>query len=127
MTEWAAALWGIQNYWHHCFALPRKRKRHETTAPIQETKEEREEREETTEEAKKEAAYLIVKNLAAKKMLTYSLKRYFVCLSLSFKEFNLFAQIIKVMELSTIKKIYWKGFYVLLPLRLRLYEIKKKH
>jgi glycosyltransferase involved in cell wall biosynthesis len=74
--------------------------------------------------AKKEAAYLIVKNLACKRMLTYSLKRYFVCLSLSFKEYNLFEQIITVIEISSHRKMYWKVFYLVLPLRLRLYKIK---
>ena len=76
-------------------------------------------------EAKKEAAYLIVKNLAVKKMLSYSLKRYFVCLSLSFKEYNLFEQIINAMQLSKIEKIKWQIFYALLPLRLRIYGFKK--
>ncbi|MFV5694958.1 glycosyltransferase family 2 protein [Flavobacterium sp. LB3P122] len=76
-------------------------------------------------EAKKEAALLIVKNLAAKKMLTYSLKRYFICLSIGFKEYNLFEQIISTIQISSVEKIKWQIFYTILPLRLSLYKIKK--
>lgn len=77
-------------------------------------------------EAKKEAALLIVKNLEAKKLLTYSIKRYFVCLSINFKEYDLFNQIMLTMELSFLEKIKWKIFYSLLPLRLSLYRLKKQ-
>lgn len=76
-------------------------------------------------EAKKEAALLIVKNLVEKKLLTYSLKRYFVCLSIGFKKYNLFEQIIDTMQLSTIEKIKWQIFYSTLPLRLMLFRTKK--
>lgn len=75
--------------------------------------------------AKKEATLLIVKNLAAKKMLTYSLTRYFVCLSLSFKKFNLFNQIIKATQLSRFEKLKWHLFYILLPFRLSVFKMKK--
>jgi glycosyltransferase involved in cell wall biosynthesis len=75
--------------------------------------------------AKKEATLLIVKNLVAKKMLTYSLLRYFVCLSLSFKKFNLFNQIIKAAQLSGFEKLKWHLFYILLPFRLSVFKMKK--
>lgn len=77
-------------------------------------------------EAKKKAALLIVENLEHKKMLTYSLKRYFVCLSIGFKKYNLFNQIIKAMNLSIFEKIQWNFFYVVLPLRLFFYRLKKQ-
>lgn len=76
-------------------------------------------------EAKKEAALLIVKNLEAKKMLTYSIKRYFVCLSLSFREYNLFEQIINAMQLSRFERLKWQLFYGTLPLRLSVHKFKK--
>lgn len=76
-------------------------------------------------EAKKEASLLIVRNLVQKNLLTYSLKRYFVCLSIGFKEYNLFEQIIGIMQLSSVEKIKWQIFYAILPFRLSLYKIKK--
>jgi glycosyltransferase involved in cell wall biosynthesis len=75
-------------------------------------------------EAKKEAAFLIVENLAKKNLLTCSLKRYFICLSLNFKEYNMFEQIIEVMELPLFEKIKWQLFYFILPLRLLAYKVK---
>ncbi|MFA9189978.1 glycosyltransferase family 2 protein [Flavobacterium sp. FZUC8N2.13] len=77
-------------------------------------------------EAKKEAALLIVQNLANKKLLNYSIKRYFVCLSLGFKEYNMFNQIIDVMQLSFFEKKRWIFFYNVLPLRLLIYRFKKQ-
>jgi len=77
-------------------------------------------------EAKKEAALLIVANLVSKNLLTYSIKRYFICLSIGFKEYNLFNQIIDAMQLSYIEKNRWKIFYFLLPFRLLIYRFRKK-
>jgi glycosyltransferase involved in cell wall biosynthesis len=77
-------------------------------------------------EAKKEAALLIVQNLESKNLLTYSIKRYFVCLSNGFKEFDLFNQIIVAMRLSKFEKLKWKIFYKILPVRLFIYGLKKK-
>jgi glycosyltransferase involved in cell wall biosynthesis len=76
-------------------------------------------------EAKKKAAVLIVKNLEQKKMLTYSLKRYFVCLSIGFKQYHLFNEIIEAMNVSRLEKIQWQLFYKMLPVRLLLYRGKK--
>jgi glycosyltransferase involved in cell wall biosynthesis len=77
-------------------------------------------------EAKKEAALFIVKNLESKNLLTYSIKRYFVCLSNGFKEFDLFNQIIEAMQLSKFEKLKWKVFYKILPIRLFVYRLTKK-
>lgn len=77
-------------------------------------------------EAKKDAALLIVKNLESKNLLTYSIKRYFICLCNGFKEFDLFNQIIIAMRLSKFEKLKWKIFYRILPLRLFIYGLKKK-
>jgi glycosyltransferase involved in cell wall biosynthesis len=76
-------------------------------------------------ESKKNAIILVLNNLKDKRLLTFSLKRYFIQVSLSFKEFNLFKQIIDSLELSAVEKIQWRVFYILLPLRLSVYKIKK--
>ena len=77
-------------------------------------------------EAKKEAALLIVKNLESKNLLTYSIKRYFVCFSNNFKEFDLFTQILIAMRLSKLESKKWEFFYTILPVRLFFYKLKKK-
>lgn len=71
------------------------------------------------------AILLVVKNLKEKKMLNYSLKRYFLAYSIEFKEYNLFDTLLNIMELSAFEKIKWQLFYTLLPFRLRLYKMKK--
>ena len=77
-------------------------------------------------EAKKEAALLIIKNLESKNLLTYSIKRYFVCLSNGFKEFDLFNEIVIAMRLSKLESLKWEFFYAVLPVRLFIYGLKKK-
>ena len=72
-----------------------------------------------------EAILLAVKNLKDKELLTYSLKRYFIGLSLQFEEFNLHKSIIDVLDLATFEKLKWQIFYAVLPLRLKLYRLKK--
>lgn len=77
-------------------------------------------------DAKRRAALLIVRNLRSKQMLTYSIKRYFICLSIGFKEYNLFDQILDEMQLTFLEKFQWQIFYKLLPLRLSIYRLKKQ-
>jgi len=77
-------------------------------------------------QATNDAALLIVKNLAFKNMLTKSLKRYFIIFSVSYKEYNLFEQIMEAMQLSSIENIKWRFFYKILPLRIYGYRIKKR-
>lgn len=77
-------------------------------------------------EAKKEAAFLIVQNLESKNLLTYSIKRYFVCLSYGFREFDLYSQIITAMRISRFEKLTWNFFYTALPFRLFIYGLKRK-
>jgi glycosyltransferase involved in cell wall biosynthesis len=72
-----------------------------------------------------EAILLIVQNLKDKNLLTYSLKRYFIAFSIDFKEYNLFENILNVMDLPTFEKLYWQLFYAMLPLRLRFHRTKK--
>lgn len=72
-----------------------------------------------------EAIVLVVRNLKEKHLLTYSLKRYFIATALDFEEYNLFETILSILDLSTFERLKWQIFYAVLPLRLRLYTIRK--
>ncbi len=72
-----------------------------------------------------EAVLLVVKNLKQKGLLTYSLKRYFIGISIKFKEYNLFKNLIDTLEFTTFEKLKWQLFYFVLPLRLKATKIKK--
>jgi glycosyltransferase involved in cell wall biosynthesis len=76
-------------------------------------------------ESYSEAILLVIQNLKKKQLLSYSLKRYFIILSKDFKEYNLFGNILNNLELSTFEKLNWKIFFTTLPLRLKLYKLKK--
>lgn len=71
------------------------------------------------------AVLLVIKNLKENQLLSRALKRYFITISVDFKEFNLFRDILKSFELSTFEKLSWRLFYVTFPFRLELYRIKK--
>ena len=73
-----------------------------------------------------EALLLVVHNLKEKKLLSYSLIHYFVQVSLNFKEFNLFNQILIILNLPRIEKNKWQLFYYILPFRLWFYGIWKR-
>jgi glycosyltransferase involved in cell wall biosynthesis len=72
-----------------------------------------------------EAILLVVQNLKEKQLLTYSLKRYFMALSIEFKEYNLFETLLNVLDLPTFEKMKWQVFYAVLPLRLVIHRKKK--
>lgn len=72
-----------------------------------------------------EAILLVVQNLKEKQLLTDSLKRYFIASSIEFEEYHLFRRILNVLELSIFEKAKWKVFYIVLPLRLKLYRYRK--
>ena len=72
-----------------------------------------------------EAILLVVQNLKEKQLLTYSLKRYFIAFSIDFEEYNLFKNILNILELTTFEKMKWQLFYVVLPLRLVIYRKMK--
>lgn len=76
--------------------------------------------------SKKEAIVLVLQNLKQKKLLSPFLERYFIQLSLSFKEFDLFYQILDIMQLSGFEKVKWQLFYFTLPLRLSIFGVWKK-
>jgi glycosyltransferase involved in cell wall biosynthesis len=70
------------------------------------------------------AILLVIQNLKRKKLLTYSLKRYFVILSIGFQEYKLFENMLNSLDLTTFEKLKWQIFYKILPVRLQLYKIK---
>jgi glycosyltransferase involved in cell wall biosynthesis len=73
-----------------------------------------------------DAILLVIQNLEQKGLITHDLLRYFIQISLDYKEFDLFESILNTAKLSFVNRIKWKLFYVFLPLRLYLYRIKKK-
>lgn len=73
-----------------------------------------------------DAILLVVANLKEKQLLTDSILRYFIQMSLNYKEYRLFSSLLKEARLSSFKKIKWQLFYFFLPLRLYLYSFKKK-
>lgn len=72
-----------------------------------------------------EAILLVVQNLKEKNLLTYSLKRYFIAFSIDFEEYNLFENILNVLDLTTFEKVKWQFFYAVLPFRLVVHRKKK--
>lgn len=72
-----------------------------------------------------EAILLVVQNLKEKNLFTYSLKRYFIAFSIDFEEYNLFENILNVLDLTTFEKVKWQFFYAVLPFRLVVHRKKK--
>lgn len=72
-----------------------------------------------------ESIVLVVQNLKEKKILTYSLKRYFIAIALDFKEYNLFEKILNILELTTFEKMKWQLFYAVLPMKLVIHRKKR--
>lgn len=76
--------------------------------------------------SKNDAVLLVIENLKGKQLLSHKILRYFIRMGLNFKEYNLFADILNIAELSVVEKLKWRLFYSFLPLRLYLYGLKKK-
>jgi glycosyltransferase involved in cell wall biosynthesis len=72
-----------------------------------------------------DAILLVVQNLKEKQLLTYSLKRHFIAFSIDFEEYNLFKNILNILELITFEKMKWQIFYAVLPLRLKISRYRK--
>ncbi|WP_431243042.1 glycosyltransferase family 2 protein [Flavobacterium sp. P21] len=77
-------------------------------------------------ESKQNAILLVVENLQAKKLLNYSLMRYFMHLSMAYKKFKLFSKILETSKLNFITRAKWIVFYNLLPIKILLYKFRKK-
>jgi glycosyltransferase involved in cell wall biosynthesis len=73
-----------------------------------------------------DAILLVINNLKQKDLITDKILRYFIQVSLDYKEYQLFSSIIQIAELSFFEKLKWQLFYFILPLRLYLYGFKKK-
>lgn len=75
--------------------------------------------------SKKIAIELMVKNLHNQAVLSPSILRYLIQLSLDYKEYKLFHRILEAANLSTFEKLKWSIFYVTLPMRLKIKRFKK--
>jgi glycosyltransferase involved in cell wall biosynthesis len=73
-----------------------------------------------------EAIYLVVKNLKETNLLTKTILKYFIQMSLQYKEYTLFERILNTLDLSKKEDLKWRLFYVHLPLRLYFFGIWKK-
>ena len=73
-----------------------------------------------------DAIELVMANLKDKKMVSTEIIRYFIQMSLQYKEYNLFERILNTLDLSKKEELKWRLFYVQLPLRLYFYGIWKK-
>ena len=73
-----------------------------------------------------DAVVLVVQNLKEKQLLTNSLIQYLITVSIGFKEYNLFNQILRILDLRLPGELKWKLFYISYPLRLPIYKMKKK-
>jgi len=73
-----------------------------------------------------EAVFLVVKNLKETNLLTKTILKYFIQVSLQYKKYNLFERILHILDLSKKEELMWRLFYVHLPLRLYFYGIWKK-
>lgn len=75
--------------------------------------------------SKKMAIELMVKNLHDQAVLSQSILRYLIQLSLDYKEYQLFQRILELVNLSTFEKLKWTIFYTILPYRLKAMRFKK--
>ena len=73
-----------------------------------------------------DAILLVVANLKRNNLLTDSIFRYFAQVSLAYREYDLFSNLLQAASLSALETIKWRLFYFILPLRLYLYGFKKK-
>ncbi|MDI5887390.1 glycosyltransferase family 2 protein [Flavobacterium yafengii] len=72
------------------------------------------------------AICLVISNLKKRKLLSYTILRYFIQVALGYKEYKLFERIINILDLTKIEELKWRLFYAHLPLRLYFYGIWKK-
>lgn len=76
--------------------------------------------------SKADAVLLILNSLTENAILTRSITRYFIQISLDFKEFNLFQSILVGLKIKGGEKRRWQFFYFVLPMKLQLYKLKKR-
>lgn len=74
-----------------------------------------------------EAIVLVTKQLQEKLLLNRLIIRYFVQLSLNYKEFKLFSSLMDASRINLLEQLYWYFVYLTLPYRLKLLRrIKRK-
>jgi glycosyltransferase involved in cell wall biosynthesis len=76
--------------------------------------------------SKQSAILLVVENLQARNLFNNSLMRYFVQISLSYKEFKLFSKILKASKFNFMMRIKWIVIYKILPFKIFIYRSYKK-
>lgn len=77
--------------------------------------------------SKAEAIVLVTKQLQEKLLLNRLIIRYFVQLSLNYKEFKLFSSLMDASRINLLEQLYWYFVYLTLPYRLKLLRrIKRK-
>jgi glycosyltransferase involved in cell wall biosynthesis len=72
-----------------------------------------------------DAILLVISDLKEKKLLSYCIIRYFMAISINFKEYALFEKILTILELSKLEQFKWRFFFAILPIRLSLYRMRK--
>ncbi|MRX67903.1 glycosyltransferase [Flavobacterium resistens] len=72
-----------------------------------------------------DAIVLVIKNLKERQLAKNSLIRYFVSTSLDYKEYDLFGQILKILNLPLTQEIKWQIYYRSYFLRSPIYKMKK--
>lgn len=73
-----------------------------------------------------DAIVLAITNLKNERLLSNSIIRYFIQVSLDYKPYDLFSRIMSALKLSTLNTLKWKLYYIHLPIRLFFYKIYKK-
>lgn len=76
--------------------------------------------------SKADAIGLVIKQLHKKQLLNRFLVRYFVQLSLQYKEFKLFSRIMKAAKINFFEQLYWYFIYLTLPYRLKFLRLIKR-
>lgn len=74
----------------------------------------------------KEAILLVIANLKGKDLLSQSIIRYFVKVSVQYKEYNLFYSLMNVIKPSLKEKMNWLLFYKTFSIRWYIYKWRKK-
>lgn len=74
-----------------------------------------------------DAIVLVIQNLKKEGLLSKSIIRYFIQVSLDYKQYDLFKRITYTLKLSTQDTLKWKLYYKQLPSRLFFYRMYKKH
>lgn len=73
-----------------------------------------------------DAILLVVIKLKEQHLLSHSIIRYFIVMSRGYKEYNLFDQLLKEIEVTGFDYFKWQLFFFVLPLRAKITKLKKR-